>query len=356
METAIEQQELPFTTKGKFPSTRYQGSKQKFIDWLWLCVRDFNFDSVLDAFGGTGCFAYKAKQEGKFVTYNDLLPFNCLIGKALIENPGEQLSEKELLQVLDLNSAVNAPTFISDTFHDIYYTDEENLWLDKVSYNIRNMQNPYKQAMAYFALFQSCIIKRPYNLFHRKNLYARLKEVKRSFGNKTTWDRPFDQHFRRFVKEVNAASFDSGKRCKSICCDAAEIEGKFDLVYLDPPYVGESGKNVDYAEFYHFLNGLCNYQDWAQLIDYESPHRRLKRVDSPWCDKVRVAAEFEKVISKYEESVLAVSYRSDGIPSVDQLADILRRHFKYLTTYESWNIKYALSHNTSQEVLFLARS
>ena len=42
------------------------------------------------------------------------------------------------------------------------------------------MKNEKKQALAYFALFQSCIIKRPYNLFHRKNLYVRTKEMKRS--------------------------------------------------------------------------------------------------------------------------------------------------------------------------------
>ena len=67
--------ELP--TVAKFPTTRYQGSKLKFIDWIWDCIKDIPFQTVLDAFGGTGCVAYRLKQEGKTVTYNDLL----LIGK-----------------------------------------------------------------------------------------------------------------------------------------------------------------------------------------------------------------------------------------------------------------------------------
>ncbi len=49
-----------------------------------------------------------------------------------------------------------------------------------------------KKAMFLWALFQSCISKRPYNLFHRKNLYVRTADVKRNFGNKTTWDKPFE--------------------------------------------------------------------------------------------------------------------------------------------------------------------
>ena len=347
---------LELSPQGAFPSTRYQGSKQKFIDWIWLCIKDFEFESCLDAFGGTGCFAYKAKQCGKRVTYNDILPFNHLIGKALIENQGVKLSPADVDGVLDLSVAKKAPTFIQDTFHDVYYTDEENRWLDCVTYNIRNMEDAHKQAMAYFSLFQSCIIKRPYNLFHRKNLYARTREVERSFGNKTTWDTPFEVHFRKFVKEANLASFDSGVNCRAVCGDALAVPGKYDLVYIDPPYVGEHGKNVDYAGFYHFLDGMVDYDRWPERIDYATPHRRLRKEDSPWCDRTRIAGEFEKVFDRFSPSILVVSYRSDGIPSVDELSGMLRRRYAKLSTYESWNIKYALSKSSSQEVLLLARN
>lgn len=171
-------------TVSKFPTTRYQGSKLKFIDWIWNCIKDIPFHTALDAFGGTGCVAYKLKQEGKSVAYNDILPFNYFIGKALIENKDTILEEWETKSLLQEHPNVIYPHFIADTFKDIYFTEEENHWLDIVSTNIRSIQNTYKQSIAYFALFQSCIIKRPYNLFHRKNLYVRLQNVKRSFGNK----------------------------------------------------------------------------------------------------------------------------------------------------------------------------
>ncbi len=64
----------------KFPSTRYQGSKTKLVDWIWDQIKDLNFNTSLDAFGGTGAVAYRLKSAGKEVTYNDLLIFNYYFG------------------------------------------------------------------------------------------------------------------------------------------------------------------------------------------------------------------------------------------------------------------------------------
>ena len=45
----------------QFPSTRYQGSKVKLVDWIWEQIADLNFTTCLDAFGGTGSVAYRLK-------------------------------------------------------------------------------------------------------------------------------------------------------------------------------------------------------------------------------------------------------------------------------------------------------
>jgi hypothetical protein len=88
--------------------------------------------------------------------------------------------------ILTRHPSIAYPTFIQETFRDIYFTEEENAWLDQTITNIHQMTDSYKAALAFFALAQAAIIKRPYNLFHRKNLYVRLAEVERSFGNKTS--------------------------------------------------------------------------------------------------------------------------------------------------------------------------
>lgn len=54
--------DIPVTRVGILPSTRYQGSKYKIIDWIDYYTKDLQFDSVLDAFGGTGCVGYMFKK------------------------------------------------------------------------------------------------------------------------------------------------------------------------------------------------------------------------------------------------------------------------------------------------------
>lgn len=343
----------------KFPQTRYQGSKSKILDWIWENIEDINFDTALDVFGGTGCVSYMFKQKGKNIIYNDLLKFNSIIGKALIENTTETLSEDDIVNILTRHSNIEYPTFIQDNFKDIFYLDEENKWLDMVVTNIKNIENEYKQSIAWFALFQSCIIKRPYNLFHRKNLYVRTSEVKRSFGNKKTWDTSFEQHFKNFVEEANNAVFNNNKDCISINYDALELpkdEYDIDLVYIDSPYVSGKGIGTDYVDFYHFLEGMVNYEVWNEMIITKLKHKPIiGRGKSVWTDKNEIHDAFDKLFRKYRDSIIVVSYRSDGIPSIDELMDIMRNYKDNVECVSSKEYKYALSVQKSKEVIIIGR-
>jgi adenine-specific DNA-methyltransferase len=339
---------------GTFPNTRYQGSKYKLLNWIEHIVKDLQFETVLDAFGGTGSVSYLFKKMGKEVIYNDYLEFNSLIAKALIENDSIELSGETLNFILHKHSYISYPTFIEDTFKNIYFTDEENAWLDQTITNIRLIRDEYEQAIAYFALFQSCISKRPYNLFHRKNLYVRMAEVQRSFGNKKTWDTPFEEHFIKFVEQANGAVFDNQKENIVLNESVTELNVETpDLVYIDPPYINKNGIGVDYFQFYHFLEGLVNYHDWQDRIDYRSKHLRLKNGKSPWSDKSQITQAFTDLIYKFKDSILVISYRDDGIPSIPELITILEKVGKKPKMYHA-EYKYVLSNNSSKEVLIVA--
>lgn len=341
----------------EFPSTRYQGSKSKLVDWIWEQIADLNFTTCLDAFGGTGAVAYRLKQAGKQVTYNDLLRFNYQFGLALVENSSVRLSAGEIDWLLQRQSSITYPQFVQDNFHDIYFTDEENAWIDQTITNIRELDDPYKFALAFFALCQACIIKRPYNLFHRKNLYIRLAEVERSFGNKITWDRPFEEWFRVFAAEANRAVFDNGQANVALNLDAIEVPGEYDLVYIDPPYMPRSGTAVDYLGFYHFLEGLLMYDEWERQIDHRSKHRRLKLRPNRWTDKNQIYAAFEQLFARFQHSVLVVSYRSDGLPSAEELTALLKRYKPTVRVGRYGQYKYVLSTNgESQEILLVGTS
>jgi adenine-specific DNA-methyltransferase len=345
---------FPDIPTAQFPATRYQGSKAKLVDWIWQHIADLDFFTCLDAFGGTGAVAYRLKQAGKQVTYNDLLRFNYYIGLALIENSQTRLYPEEIEWLLQRHPAIAYPRFIQDNFYDIYFTDEENAWIDQTMTNIRQLDDPLKFALAFFALCQACIIKRPYNLFHRKNLYLRLAEVERSFGNKTTWDSPFEQRFYDLAVQANQAVFDNGYANCASNLDAEHVPGEYDLVYVDTPYISKRGVGVDYYSFYHFLEGLTMYDEWGQHIDRRSKHRRLKVQPNDWANKRRIHAAFDNLFERYRDSILVVSYRSDGLPSELELSSLLQRYKQHVQV-QRLPYTYALSNNSeSQEMLLIA--
>jgi len=340
----------------KLPSTRYTGSKRKVVKWIWENIRDLKFDTALDAFSGTSTIGYFLKLQGKEVTCNDVLKHNFVVAKAIVENRGTRLNDSDIKMILTKKENIEYPKFIQETFKDIYYTDEENAWLDMVITNIKQLDDEYKKALAFYALFQACLVKRPFNLFHRKNLYVRFADVKRSFGNKKTWDKPFAEHFRKFVSEANSLVFDSRKNNKALNLDALEIKNKYDLVYIDTPYFSAHAKSVvDYYQFYHFLEGLLDYDNWENMIDKKSKHKRLIPKPCIWNDKNRINEAFDKLFERFKDSIIVVSYRTGGIPTEEDMTSLLKRQKQDVKVIKK-QYKYVLSNgNGNKEVLFIAK-
>lgn len=338
-----------------FPSTRYQGSKLKLLPWLAHHFTRRDFHSALDAFGGTGVVSYLLRTLGKSVAFNDHLEANAVMARALIQNPGVRLEEADIEFLLERHRTLPYDNFIERTFDDIYFTREENAWLDQLAQNIPLLESPWKRALAYYALFQACLIKRPYNLFHRKNLYIRLAQVERSFGNKTSWETPFTDHFRRFAHAANRAVFDDPSPVQVFCRDARNIPGSYDLVYLDPPYLNQRGTGVDYFAFYHFLEGLLSYSTWFNRLDERRKHLPLRGVRSDWSHRETTHEAFAALFSRYQDTITMLSYRDNGIPSRDELGELLSKYYKSVEVHEFGHFQYVLSNDrTSRELLFVA--
>jgi adenine-specific DNA-methyltransferase len=349
-----------------FPTTRYQGSKRKILPWIYENIKDLKFESVLDAFGGTGSVSYLLKKMGKAVTYNDNLRFNHLIGKSIIENSSVKLSESDIKQLLEKKSN-SSYTLVQDNFKDIYYYNYENHWIDNLVASISSMNScseemlQYKRSIAYYALFQSCLIKRPFNLFHRKNLYLRDKEVERSFGNLSSWNKSFKEHFLKFSNEVNNLVFNNGKECRALNQSVFDIENNsFDLVYLDPPYFRKKSTNEtsDYLRVYHFLEGLAKYSEWKEHIDFESNNKRFKNeLTSSKINLDNINESFEYIFERFKKSIVVLSYKKNGIPSIDTIVKTLKKIKRNVYT-KSMHYKYALNHQNgdcikNREVLII---
>ena len=84
---------------------------------------------------------------------------------------------------------------------------------------------------------------------------------------------------------------------------------------------------TDYLDFYHFLEGIANYKTWNNKINHRYKHLPIKnKKKNPWTNKNQIEREFHKIISKFSDSTIVISYRSDGIPSIEQICDIICRN------------------------------
>jgi len=111
---------------------------------------------------------------------------------------------------------------------------------------------------------------------------------------------------------------------------------------------------IKYFEFYHFLEGIVFYDQWPNLIDEKSRHKKIKNGKNEWCNKGEIHQAFEKLFKKFKDSILIVSYRDDGTPTVNELVRMLKKYKKNIEL-KKLDYRYVLSNGNSKEVLIMAK-
>ena len=342
----------------RLPVTRYYGSKRRLLDKIWdaLAMHQIEFDSILDLFGGTGIVSYYMAQKGKSIIYNDILSFNCEIAKALLCSLRGSFTETDALMLLQRVDGRKYQNIIANNFNQVYYTPEENETIDIVVQNIQYLEDE-KKASAYYVLFQSCMIKRPFNLFHRKNLNLRTNFVKANFGNKVTWEQSFKDLFLKFTKELNEFQFEALPNVEITNTSALNCDRHADLVYIDTPYFPkQEGGGITYHNRYHFLEGLMNYAEIPDYIDRQKVNLEIGVGKCSEFEKRRnYTNELNELIYRHRNSIIALSYTTEGYPSIQELEEIVHRHKQRVHVCYLGKHGFALNRNNAdrQEVLII---
>lgn len=342
----------------RLPVTRYYGSKRRVVEKIWeaLTEHHIEFDTILDLFGGTGIVSYYMAKKGKTVFYNDILSFNCKIAQALLQTTKGMFSEKQALQLLKRIPGRRYQTIIEDYFNNIYYTREENQIIDTVVQNIAYIDDMQK-ASAYYILFQSCIIKRPFNIFHRKNLNLRTDFIKAKFGNKTTWEQSFESLFVKFSRELNEFQFVDLPPVEITNMSALHCNIDADVVYIDTPYFRErQSAAITYHNRYHFLEGLMHYEDIPNQINQTKVNKEIMFGKNPeFENRNNYLADLHMLLAMHQQSTVALSYTSAGFPSIKELCDVMHQYKNQVIVCSLGNHPFALNRNNTdrQEVLIL---
>ncbi|MBL6986562.1 MAG: DNA adenine methylase [Methylobacter sp.] len=341
----------------RFPKTRYYGSKRRLLGWIYYALKDLPFNTVLDGFGGTASVSLLFKAMGKQVNFHDGLLCNTISARALLADEMPFAEITEAYAFIDQIRPNNG--FISKTFSGMYYTDEENRWLDGAAKAIHQVDNPIESSVYFYCLFQACLKKRPFNLFHRANLNLRLNQnVTRSFGNWVTWEKTFSDLMKGSFQDIQEA-IKPAKQIINILPhgDIARLDPGYDLVYLDPPYVSQSGSNEDYLKRYHFLEGLSDYNEWYRSINQSSSIKAFKQIShiSEWQNKREFRGRLFDVINKHNQSIVVLSYLAEAYPSEKEITEHFRKNFRHVHVLKK-DFRYALAKDKKIELLFIGSS
>lgn len=332
-----------------YPSTRFMGSKSKLLSEIWAVASQFDVDTVVDLFSGSGIVGYMFKAQGKTVISNDYMAMSATFTKAMVENNTVRLSMDEAMALLVPNA--ESDRFVSETFKDLYYTDDENELIDTLRANIAAIKDPYKHAIAMTALIRACIKKRPRGIFTYTG--------QRYNDGRKDLQKTFTQQFLEAVEAVNAAVFDNGKKNVSKCGDAMDLKVEQpDLVYIDPPYYSPLSDN-EYVRRYHFVEGLA--RDWQGVeIQEHTQTKKFKSYPTPFSTRMGAADAFDRLFKKYANSILIVSYSSNSLPTQDEMVAIMAKYKAHVEVipvdykYSFGNQADAKTHrNTVQEYLFV---
>jgi DNA adenine methylase len=319
--------ELP-EQMNKFPSTRYMGSKEKLLNYIWGVASQFEFETVLDLFSGSGVVSYMFKTQNKQVLSNDYMAFSANITKALVENNDVTLTENELEIIL--NEATATDNFVSETFKDLYFSDDDNAFIDMIRANLKILEDETKKSLVLMALVRACLKKRPRGIFTytgnryddgRRDLTLTLKE-----------------QFLEAIETVNGAIFNNEKENVSFRGDAMTVEKQADLVYIDPPYYSPLSDN-EYVRRYHFVEGLV--RDWQGVeMQWHTKTKKFKSYPSPFGTQKGAYEAFDKIFETHQNSILIVSYSSNSLPNKDDMVAIMSKYKKNVEVV-SVNHKYS---------------
>jgi DNA adenine methylase len=293
------------------------GSKRALLPFILDSISHLKFDKVLDAFSGSACVAYEFKHRGYQVHSNDFLRFAYRVAHATIQNNDSRLDEDDLRLLLRPNK--RAPTFIQETFADLYFEAEEDAFLDNLWANIQQLKNSLKRSLALASACRAAMKKRPRGIF--------------TFTGKKGWDGRNDlklsmcEQFLEAVRQFNAAVFSNRRRNRAFCSNVFDIDPEpYELIYIDPPYVSPYS-DCDYTRRYHFLEGLCTYWTDVELMP-QTLTKKIRSYPTDFSTKDKATEAFRRLFEHFRSSILVVSYSSNAIPSKVEMVRLLKEYKK----------------------------
>ncbi len=296
----------------------YIGSKYKLSNFIKSTIcsvvgADLSDKIFCDIFAGTGIVGRVFKNEVKQVIANDFEYYSYVLNKNYIENH-KLIPDKETY-IDELDNLPIKKGFIYRNYcfgsgsGRQYFSDKNGKKIDTIRQQIELWKNDgeINNNLYYFLL--ASLIESADKVANTASVYgAFLKRIKRSAQKELIL-----KSAEYIINDNEHLVFneDSNELIK-------KIEG--DILYLDPPYNARQ-----YGANYHLLNTIAKYDSFIPkgktgLRDYNK---------SQYCSKSSVKKAFEELIKQANFKFIFLSYNNEGLMSVDDVKNIMRKYGKY---------------------------
>ena len=293
----------------------YIGSKKKLLPFL-----DYVISSNLkekgtfgDLFAGTGIVGDYFSKKGFIVTGNDKENYSYVVNHAsLISSYSNKL--KKLIESLNKLEGIDGLLYknYSPEGNRMFFTEQNAKKADSVRVKIKELieEKSIDNNEYYFLL--ASLIQSVDKVANTTSVYgAFLKQFKNS-ASKPLVIAP--------IHEIKNSGKNNVTRN-----DVLEITDKFDVIYLDPPYVARQ-----YGANYCPLNFLVEYDEKIELRGKTGLYDYYK---SPFASKSKAKKAFIqmfKILTKNCSNIF-LSYNNQGILTLEEIVDIMKEYGNVIT-------------------------
>jgi adenine-specific DNA-methyltransferase len=282
---------------------KYIGSKRLLVPRIVELVRRLpRVRSVLDLFSGTSRVGHALKRAGFRVTANDHTAYAHALASCYVAADRAKLAAQAEQLIEELGRLPGRPGYFTHTFCEAsrYLQPKNGERVDAIRERIAELGcEPLLEAVLLVSLMEAadrvdstCGLQMAY-----------LKQ----------WSARSHNPLRLRLPELVDGP---GEALALDALDAARA-GKFDLVYLDPPY--------------NQHRYLGNYHVWESLVRWDKPAvygTAMKRVDckqykSAFNSRREIAAALRALLEQLDASYLLVSFNNEGYLSYQELSELL---------------------------------
>ena len=295
----------------------YIGSKKTllpFLDYV-ICSNVEEKGSFGDLFAGTGIVGDYFTKKGFTVTGNDKENYSYVVNYASLKSSYSRKLKKHI-------KALNELKGVSGLIHK-HYSPEGN----RMFFTEKNA----KKADAVRVKLEELKEEKEINDDEYYFLLASLLQSLDKVANTTCVYGAFLKKFKKSASKSLVITpihtlKNSGKN-NVTRNDVLEITDKFDVIYLDPPYVARQ-----YGAYYCPLNFLVEYDEKIELRGKTGLYDYYK---SPFASKSKAKKAFIqmfKVLTKNCSNIF-LSYNNQGILTLEEMVDIMKEYGN-VTTYK----------------------